>query len=143
VKDVLAIFEDSLKEILKALGQKNYAGCSSMSTDLITVSVLSGYSDGTFVGEVFEGVFDQLAPLFDTYEVSDSERNSLEEGLREQINTIAKSYKTADKKALYTALRDMRALATEFQLKCFRTLKSKPNIEVRRGGFHVKRGGGA
>jgi hypothetical protein len=143
VKDILAIFDDSLKEILKALGQKNYAGCSSMSTDLITVSVLSGYSDGTFMGEVFEGVFDQLAPVFDTYEVSDGERNSLEEGLREQINIIAKSYKTADKRTLYSALRDMRALATEFQLKCFRTLKSKREIELRHGGFQLKRGGRA
>ena len=141
MKDILAIFDDSLKEILKALGQENYVGCSTMSTDLITISVLSVYSDGIFMGEIFEGVFDQVGPLLDAYELSDSDRNSLKDGLREQINIIAKSYKIADKGAFYAALRDMRTLATEFQLKCFRTMKSKENLEVRRAEFDMKRRG--
>jgi hypothetical protein len=93
---------------------------------------MSDFRDGVLISEVFESVFDQIAPLFDQYEVSEEDRSVIKEKVKEQVAIVAKSYGIENKIELYEALKNLRVVATDFQFKCFKMMKPKPETEARR-----------
>lgn len=116
----------------KLIGENNYDGCSSVSTDLITVSVMSDFPDGVLIGEVFEGVFDQVAPLFQAFDLNDEVQSMLKKQIGDQVALVGKSIKDENKATLYDALRNIRNIATQLQFKCYKTMKQKPESESTR-----------
>ena len=135
MKDLRQTIDENFDSIRKLLDQGNYSGCSVMSTDLITYSVMSDHSEGIFIGEVFESVFDQIGPLVQMYDIKDEQRNTIHRQLSEQIASLAKSYNAGDKAGMYEALKGMRSTATRFQFDCWRTMKPRPEF----GELHVAR----
>lgn len=135
MKDILQIFDESLMTIHKLIVDKNYEGSSGISTDLITVSVMSDFRDGVMIGEVFEGVFDQISPLFQEFEIDAEARTSITKQIADQVTLVGKSYKDENKERLYDALRNLRSIATQFQFKCFHTMKAKAEMEPERVRF--------
>ena len=132
MKDLFQIFDESFETIQKLIEDDNYAGSSSISTDLITVSVMSDFQDGILIGEVLEGVFDQIDQLFYTYALKAEVQNAIRKQTYEQVALIGKSYKNGEKEKLYEALRNIRAIATQFQFKCFKTIKPRPEFGPQR-----------
>jgi len=126
MKDLFQVFDENFDMIQRLLDQQNLAGCSSISTDLITISRMSNFEDGVFIGEVFESVFDQVSPLFDQYEIKAEDRDSMMQSFKEQVALTQKLYKDQDKTELYNSLKKLRNVATEFQFKCWRTMKLGP-----------------
>ncbi len=92
---------------------------------------MSDFADGILIGEICEGVFDQIIPELRRYEVPKVERDALSKELGEQMNAIAKSYQSKDKEGLYVGVRTLRGLGTRFQFKCWRTMKPKADLEER------------
>lgn len=131
MKNLFEIFDENFRLITKTLNQGNYEGCSNLSTNLITISFLANYDDGVLIGEVCEGVFHQIEPLLQRFELGKEEQESVKEKLRRSIASIAKSYRNENKNDLYVALRDMRAVATNFQFRTVTTVKSNPRMEGR------------
>ena len=129
MKDILEIFDQHFERINMLLEERNFLGCKRIATDLITISVMSDFGDGIFVGEVFEGVFDQISPLFKHFEVSEEEKNDMKNHVKEQVALIAKSFSKKDKRDLYETLKNLRSLVTKFQFKCWHMIKPKPAAE--------------
>jgi len=132
LKNLFQIFEENLEIMQKLIGENNYDGCSSVSTDLITVSVMSDFPDGVLIGEVFEGVFDQVAPLFQAFDLNDEVQSMLKKQIGDQVALVGKSIKDENKATLYDALRNIRNIATQLQFKCYKTMKQKPESESTR-----------
>jgi hypothetical protein len=131
MKDVFQVFEENLGLILKSLENDNYDGSSSISSDLISTALLAGFSDGVFIGEVLEGVFDQVSPMMSRFELSEEDKQGLRGAIRNQVELIANSFKEEDKNRLYSALREVRTVTTQFQFKCMRFGKVRADIEPR------------
>jgi len=129
MKDLFAVFDESFELIRKLLDEHNFSGCSSIATDLITFSMMSDFTDGVLIGEVLESVFDQIAPLFERFEVVEQERNTLKERLKEQVGLMSKSYRMENKTEVHESLRNIRVAATAFQFKCYRTMKPKSDSD--------------
>ncbi len=137
MKDLFQIFDESIETMQKLIAEDNYAGSSSISTDLITISVMSDFQDGILIGEVLEGIFDQIGQLFFTYRLSVEVQKAVREQICEQLALVGKSYKNGDKEKLYEALRNIRTEATQFQFKCFKTIKPRPEFSPQ--GLRVSR----
>ena len=137
MKEMFQIFDESLATIQKLIEDKNYEGSSSISTDLITISVMSNFRDGIMIGEVFEGVFDQISPLFRAFEIGAEVHALITKQVIDQVALVGKSYKNENKERLYEALRDLRSIATQFQFQCIKTMKAKP--EMVSEGIRVRR----
>lgn len=132
MKNLFQIFDENFEVIKRLVDQDNLSGCSSIATDLITISVMSKFGDGVLIGEIFEGVFDQIGPLFNRFEISEDEGNAAKEKIKEQVKLVAEAYKHEDKKELYEALKNLRTVATELQFKCANIMKRKTEGEESR-----------
>ena len=129
MKDLFKIFDEHIETINKLVEEPNFLGCETIATDLITISVMSDFGDGILIGEVLEAVFSQISPLFVRFEISEKEQNAIKNKVKEQITLIGKSYNKEDKRNLYEALKNLRSLVTEFQFKCWKTIKRKKEAE--------------
>jgi hypothetical protein len=115
MKDVFDAYKDSFEEITQMVEQGNYKGSFVASTYLTLVSITLDYTDGILISEVLEGVFSQVGPAA---EESEPERvKILNEQLTAQMRLLTDSYRAEDKNALYQALRDLRSIATKFQIQ--------------------------
>ena len=129
MKDIFQIFDENFKAISKVLGQGNYQGCSNILTSLTTVAVLANYGDGILIGELFEGALQQVGPVFQRFEFSKEEQDTIKEKLVRTVGAVAKSYQKEDKNELYNALKDFRSVETELQFRAVSLIKSKPEME--------------
>ena len=122
---MFGIFDENFDTICGLIEDKNYSGSSNIATDLITISVMSNFRDGLFIGEVFEGVFDQIGVTLENFKVPEEDQKALREKVREYVTLVSRTYKNKDKGAVYEALLNLRVTATEFQFKCYKTMKPK------------------
>lgn len=115
MKDVFDAYKDSFEEITQMVEQGNYKGSFVTSTYLTLVSTTLDYTDGILISEVLEGVFSQVGPAAE--ESEPEEVKILNEQLTAQMRILIESYRAEDKNALYLALRDLRSIATKFQIQ--------------------------
>ncbi len=123
MKDVFDVFNEGFEEITRMVGQGNYKGSFVYSSNLTLFSTLLDYEDGILISEILEGVFSQVGPFAE--EMDAKEIGSINEQLAAQMKTITGSYRAEDKNILYQALRDLRSLATQFQMRCMRSRPMK------------------
>lgn len=115
MKDVFDVYKENFEEIIQMIEQGNYKGSFVASTYLTLVSSTLDYTDGVLISEILEGVFSQIGPAA---EGSEPERvKVLNEQLTAQMRILTDSYRAEDKNALYLALRDLRSIATKFQIQ--------------------------
>ncbi|MCK9299429.1 hypothetical protein HL657_07790 [Methanoculleus sp. YWC-01] len=129
MKDVFDVFNEGFEEITRMVEQGNYKGPFVYSSNLTLFSTLLDYEDGILVSEILEGVFSQVGPFAE--ELGAEEIRSINEQLAAQMKIITDSYRTEDKNALYQALRDLRSIATKFQIKCMRSRPMKVQRQTR------------
>lgn len=116
MKDVFDAYNDSFEEITQMVEHGNYKGSFVASTYLTLVSTMLDYEDGILISEVCEGVFSQVGPSAEDSEPE--EVRHINEQLAAQMKIITDSYRAEDKNVLYQALRDLRSIATKFQIEC-------------------------
>lgn len=129
MKDVFDVFNEGFEEITRMVEQGNYKGPFVYSSNLTLFSTLLDYEDGILVTEILEGVFSQVGPFAE--ELGAEEIRSINEQLAAQMKIITDSYRAEDKNALYQALRDLRSIATKFQIKCMRSRPMKVQRQTR------------
>jgi len=129
MKDVFDVFNEGFEEITRMVEQGNYKGPFVYSSNLTLFSTLLDYEDGILVSEILEGVFSQVGPFAE--ELGAEEIRSINEQLAAQMKIITDSYRAEDKNALYQALRDLRSIATKFQIKCMRSRPMKVQRQTR------------
>jgi hypothetical protein len=121
MRDIQQLFCDKISLIQELSLDFNFRACSATSSDLITVAVMFEYTDGVFVGEVFEAVFEQLLDLKRHFELEDKDINNLKDNMKKDIGKVLESLGKSDKNELYQALSDLRFEATKLQYKCYQT----------------------
>lgn len=78
------------------------------------------------VAEVLEGVFGQVGPLFEMYDIPEDRKKVVKDKLIEGIHSLLSSYKSGSGAAVYDALADVRFAATHFQFACYANWKRFP-----------------
>ena len=129
MKSIFDVFNEGFEEITRMVGQGNYKGPFVYSSNLTLFSTLLDYEDGILISELLEGVFSQVGPFAE--ELNPEEIGSINEQLAAQMKIIAGSYRAEDKNILYQALRDLRSIATKFQIKCMRSRPIKVQRQTR------------
>ena len=129
MKDVFDVFDEGFEEITRMVGQGNYKGPFVYSSNLTLFSTLLDYEDGILISEILEGVFSQVGPFAE--ELDAKEIGFINEQLAAQMKIITDSYRAEDKNILYQALRDLRSIATKFQIKCMRSGPMKVQRQAR------------
>src|SRR5437773_11381925 len=86
MKTLIEAFDESFATMSKLIDQENYFACELVSRDLTRLSTLCDFADGILIGEICEGVFDQIMGELKRYEVPKAERDTLSKELREQIS---------------------------------------------------------
>ncbi len=129
MKSIFDVFNEGFEEITRMVEQGNYKGSFVYSSNLTLFSTLLDYEDGILISELLEGVFSQVGPFAE--ELNPEEIRSINEQLAAQMKIIAGSYRAEDKNILYQALRDLRSIATKFQIKCMRSRPIKVQRQTR------------
>jgi hypothetical protein len=129
MKSIFDVFNEGFEEITRMVEQGNYKGSFVYSSNLTLFSTLLDYEDGILISELLEGVFSQVGPFAE--ELNPEEIGSINEQLAAQMKIIAGSYRAEDKNILYQALRDLRSIATKFQIKCMRSRPIKVQRQTR------------
>lgn len=129
MKSIFDVFNEGFEEITRMAGKGNYKGSFVYSSNLTLFSTLLDYEDGILISELLEGVFSQVGPFAE--ELNPEEIGSINEQLAAQMKIIAGSYRAEDKNTLYQALRDLRSIATKFQIKCMRSRPIKVQRQTR------------
>jgi len=104
---------------------KNFGNAFKTSSELIHFSTLIGNEDTIFIGEILEGVFSQIKPIFDNYILSDEEIDTIIDDLNSDLKSLIDNYQTKGYEKLYFDLRNLRVKATKLQLNKSRTGKLK------------------
>jgi hypothetical protein len=131
MKSLIEVFDESFTTMSRLVHQENYLACGIIARDLTRLSTLCDFADGILIGEVCEGVFDQIIPELGQHEVSKADRDTLSKQLAEAVSSMAKSYQNKDKRELYESIRNLRGIGTRFQFKSWRTMKRRPDLEER------------
>ena len=129
MKEVFDVFDEGFEEITRMVGQGNYKGPFVYSSNLTLFSTLLDYEDGILISEILEGVFSQVGPFAE--ELDAKEIGCIDEQLAAQMKIITDSYRAEDKNILYQALRDLRSIATKFQITCMRSRPMKVQRQAR------------
>ena len=124
MKDVHAVFEESMQNMIDLAGEENVMGCFITATSITRLSALLEFKRGVFIAEVLEGVFSQTGPVLDKHSVPGAARQALFDNVAENLRALPSDYK-GDKARLSDILEDLRATATKFQLKCASTTSVK------------------
>lgn len=127
MKEVPEIFKENLLSISNLLDSGNLRACYIGSANLTMFSVMSDYDDGVIITEVLQGVFSEIGPLFDDYQIEEKDSEQLMDEMKNYMKDIIKNYDERNKNDLYSALKKLRHAATKFQMQCWKVMKKKVN----------------
>ena len=126
MKDVNQAFNDKLQKISELLDKGNLPGCYVTSRNMTSFSTTLEHDDWILISELFEGVFSQIGPLFESYQIDENEKKKLLSEFKISVSQVIKHYDDTDKTQLYLALQQLRSKATKFQINRWETGKRKP-----------------
>ena len=127
MKNVSEVFKENLQHISNSLDSDNLRACYIGSANLTMFSVMSDYDDGVIITEVLQGIFSEIGPLFDDYQIEIKDREQLMDEMKKYMKDIIKNYDEKNKNDLYSALKNLRHVATKFQMQCWKLMKRKTN----------------
>lgn len=123
MKDVNAVFDESFGIISEYVKSNNYRGAFMVSNNLTMYSLLSDFEDGVFIGEVLEGIFSQIGPLFERYQISETEQSMISKEIQTLNDKLRRVFKIKSNEELFSTLKSMRSIATKFQIRCIQSAK--------------------
>jgi len=138
MKNTLEIFDESFKIIKEMLEKSNVYGCNRIARKLTSLGYMARFKEGVFVGEVLEGIFDQLYDVISEYDIDQDELKKILGILIEQSSILNDSLKNSNNEKIYETLKEMRYSVTDFQISKYNTGPSKMHSHF---GPIVTRGG--
>ena len=129
--DFIVKFRDRVGTLKNFLSNENFKACSNLSTDLIRASEFAGFSEGIFVGEIFEAIFTNFRQMAMRFELDKNDVAKIQEVTIPVIDFVQSNFplNSKDKRAtLFELLLKARCTATEIQIMYFREkpLKKPP-----------------
>lgn len=86
------------------------------------IATYADFKQGVLVSEVLEGVFGQVGPLFDMFDVPDNEKKRITKKIGQNIAALSPVY-VNDAAETYKILTELRFTATKFQFHCHTALQ--------------------
>jgi hypothetical protein len=139
MNDIFQIFEKPFQDLEDSIKNMNFYRSSNISSDLISLSVLSDYPDGILIGTVLEEIFSRMEDLFEQYEISEKDANIITKEYSEHMGTLSKSYREDDKNKVYEVLRDLSTITMETEFKYTRFKKGKDEVKRLNFGWGIMR----
>ena len=127
MKEVPEVFNENLLSISNLLDSSNLRACFLGSANLTIFSTMADYDDGVMITEILQGVFSEIGPLFDEYQIEEGEREQIMNDMKKYMKDIISNYNENNKNELYSALKNLRHVATKFQMQCWKLMKRKTN----------------
>jgi hypothetical protein len=127
MKEVPEVFKENLLSISDSLDSSNLRACFLGSANLTIFSTMADYDDGVIITEMLQNVFSEVGPLFDEYQMDEKDSEQLMNEMKKYLKDIIKNYDDKNKNDLYIALKNMRCVATKFQMQCWKLMKKKTN----------------
>ena len=131
MKDITIIFREKLEIIPKLVNEDKFKNCQNIFRDLIKTSWTLDLKNELFISEVLEGVFNQIGGVVDEYEVPEESTKELGNTLKKQIDELIKSYMSGNTVGLYNSLREIRCVASHYQLP-YQNYSEKESEEILR-----------
>lgn len=138
--DFIEKFRDRVGALKVFLMNANLKACVNLSTDLLRTSEFASYSEGIFIGEFFESLFNNIRSLEQRFELDKNDMTKIQEATIPAIEFAQANIplNSRDKKAtLYELLEKARCTVTETQITYYREKPVKklsmhypPRIEV-------------
>ncbi|WP_174591672.1 hypothetical protein [Methanocella conradii] len=116
MKDAFQALEDNIRVIINLVERNDYNSSRRFCTYLITTYTFLDYDDGILIFEILESVMDQIEDGLGFFEISDDVKNDLSKQIIKQLGIILTSYNNKNKEQLYDSLKEIRSIATRFQL---------------------------
>lgn len=132
MRDSKQVFDEGLQR-LTHLDEVGFEACFRLASDLTRVAAYSDFKQGVLIAEVLEGVFKQIGPLFDTYDIPENEIRGITDTIGQGLSKLLSIY-TDDRSAAFEVLADLRFAATKFQFKCYTTWRRLPRKPRTTGG---------
>ena len=129
MKGVKEVFDEKLKLITEMIEQDHLRGGFITSMDLTRYSTMSDFDDGILISELLENVFSEIGPLFEMYQIEEEDKKQLLDEIKEQISKLKQYIQKPEEKQLYLTLRQLRSIATKFQMITWEKAKRKPKPE--------------
>lgn len=121
-------FREGIARIKTNILVNNARGCFNNSLDLTRASEFNGFDEGIFIGEILEGIFDNLRYMLSMYDYDKAEVEPIKSEIVKMLDVLAEKFPTKNDKAkieVYDALCSARAYVTHQQICFFREKKLK------------------
>lgn len=125
MKQYLEVITEKFQDLMMLVGEDKYSEAFRTTQALTRLADAHEDSDGVFVFEVFEAMFEQINGLMQGYEVTEEDQRGIHELSHRSIDAISKAFGASDKTALYAVLRDFRYGITHSQLRYWDKGKKK------------------
>lgn len=124
MKDSEQVFNEGLQRLTQ-LDEVGFEACFRLASDLTRVATYSDFKQGVLIAEVLEGIFNQIGPLFEAYDIPENEIRDISDTINQGLSQLLSVY-TDDRSAAFEILADLRFAATKFQFKCYTTWRRLP-----------------
>lgn len=103
MNDVYKIFDDGFQKLTE-LDEIGFENCFRIAADLTKIAVYSNFKHGVLVAEVLEGVFGQVGPLFEMYDIPKDRKKVIKDKIIHEIYSLSSTYKNDNGAAVYESL---------------------------------------
>lgn len=121
MKHYQAVIEENLSTIQEMVKIYNFRAAFNIVSDLTKICTLFDDEDGILIMEVLEGVFSQVGPIFENYEISENIKNEFTSITIGELDNIMENYKSNNQNEIYKNLRSIRSISTKLQIDQVRT----------------------
>jgi hypothetical protein len=125
MRDFNNIFIENLKQITVLLEKRDFESAFKSVAPITHYCNFSEDAQGVFISEVLEGVFNQVGPIIDTFQIPDDEVHETVSNLIEAYNSLIVAISEKNKIQIFESLISIRYIATQFQLKWSKIGKPK------------------
>lgn len=121
MKHYQAVIEENLSAIQEMVKIYNFRAAFEIVSDLTKICTLFDDEDGILIMEVLEGIFSQVGPIFENYELSEDLKKEIASITVGELNKIMDNYKSKNQINIYKNLRYIRSISTKLQIDQVRT----------------------
>lgn len=121
MKHYQAVIEENLSTVQEMVKIYNFRAAFNIVSDLTKICTLFDDEDGILIMEVLEGVFSQVGPIFENYEISENIKNEFTSITIGELDNIMENYKSNNQNEIYKNLRSIRSISTKLQIDQVRT----------------------
>ena len=121
MKDAQIVFKERLENISNLTKEEQYLNCFQVAKDLTNFGWTMELEDEVLISEVLESMFKQMGLLLEKYQIPNEIRDEIKIKLSLSLKKLIEEYMEKDPAKLYACLKELRYVATYYQLNACQT----------------------